>query len=72
VSGCTVHLVDERYDTGPIVAQACVPVKDDDTPESLSERVQAQEHRLYPQCIQWFVQDRLRYDGRRVKLKSDG
>jgi phosphoribosylglycinamide formyltransferase-1 len=72
VSGCTVHFVDERYDTGPIVAQACVPVKDDDTPESLSERVQAQEHRLYPQCIEWFVQDRLRYDGRRVKLKSDG
>ena len=70
VSGCTVHFVDERYDTGRIIAQACVPVKDDDTPESLSERVQAQEHRLYPQCIEWVIQDRLRIEGRRVKLKE--
>lgn len=70
VSGCTVHFVDERYDTGRIIAQACVPVKDDDTPESLGERVQAQEHRLYPQCIEWVIQDRLRIEGRRVRLKE--
>jgi phosphoribosylglycinamide formyltransferase-1 len=71
VSGCTVHFVDERYDTGRIIAQACVPVKDDDTPESLSERVQAQEHRLYPQCIEWVIPDRLRIEGRRVKLRTE-
>lgn len=68
VTGCTVHLLDEHYDTGPIVAQACVPVEDGDTPESLAVRVQMQEHRLYPQCIEWLVQDRLRIEARRVKV----
>lgn len=70
VTGCTVHFVNEHYDMGPIVAQACVPVDDDDTPESLAARVQAQEHRLYPQCIEWVAHDRLRLEGRRVKKKS--
>lgn len=70
VSGCTVHFVDERYDSGPIIAQACVPVQDDDTPETLMKRVQMQEHRLYPQCIEWVVQDHLRIEGRRVRKKS--
>jgi phosphoribosylglycinamide formyltransferase 1 len=69
VSGCTVHFVDERYDTGPIVAQACVPVENDDTPETLSARVQTQEHRIYPQCIEWVIQDQLRFEGRRVRRK---
>jgi phosphoribosylglycinamide formyltransferase-1 len=68
VTGCTVHLLDEYYDTGPIVAQACVPVEDGDTPESLSSRVQMQEHRLFPQCIEWLVHDRLRIEARRVKV----
>jgi phosphoribosylglycinamide formyltransferase-1 len=67
VSGCTVHFVDERYDTGPIIAQACVKVEDDDTPESLAARIQAQEHRLYPQCIEWVVDNQLRFEGRRVR-----
>ncbi|HEX8236947.1 MAG TPA: phosphoribosylglycinamide formyltransferase [Abditibacteriaceae bacterium] len=70
VSGCTVHFVDERYDTGPIVAQACVPVEDDDTPETLSARVQKQEHRLYSQCIEMVIQDKIRFEGRRIKRKS--
>lgn len=70
VTGCTVHFVNEHYDMGPIVAQACVPVEDDDTPESLSMRVLAQEHRLYPQCIEWLAHDRLRVEGRRVKRKN--
>jgi phosphoribosylglycinamide formyltransferase-1 len=70
VSGCTVHFVNEHYDMGPIVAQACVPVEDDDTPESLALRVLAQEHRLYPQCIEWLAHDRLRVEGRRVKRKT--
>lgn len=70
LSGCTVHLVNEHYDMGPIIAQACVPVEDDDTPESLSARVLAQEHRLYPQCIEWVAHEKLRLEGRRVKKKS--
>lgn len=69
VSGCTVHFVDERYDTGAIIAQACVPVEDNDTPETLRARVQMQEHRLYPQCIEWVIQDKIRFEGRRVKRK---
>jgi phosphoribosylglycinamide formyltransferase-1 len=59
VSGCTVHLVDERYDTGPILAQSCVPVLDDDTPDSLALRVQSEEHRLYSQCIECILHDQV-------------
>lgn len=70
VSGCTVHLVDERYDTGPILAQACVPVDDDDTPDSLAMRVQNEEHRLYPQCIEWVLHDQVRIEGRRVRKNN--
>ena len=70
VTGCTVHLVNEHYDMGRIIAQACVPVEDEDTPETLGARVQAQEHRIYPQCIEWLIQDQLRFEGRRVKLKA--
>lgn len=70
VTGCTVHFVNEHYDMGPIIAQACVPVDDDDTPESLAMRVQAQEHRLFPQCIEWVAHEKLRIEGRRVKRKG--
>lgn len=70
VSGCTVHLVDEHYDMGPIVAQACVPVEDDDTPETLAARVQAQEHRLYPLCLEALIHDRIKTEGRRVKKRG--
>jgi phosphoribosylglycinamide formyltransferase-1 len=71
VSGCTVHFLDDRYDSGPIIAQQCVPVEDDDTSESLGARVQTAEHRLYPQAIEWVLQDQLRVEGRRVKrIKS--
>lgn len=54
VSGATIHLVDEEYDHGAIVAQECVPVYPDDTPESLAERVLEVEHRLYPRTLQSF------------------
>ncbi len=67
ISGCTVHLVDERYDTGPILAQAAVAVEDDDTPDSLSLRVQKEEHRLYPQCIEAILQHKIRIEGRRTR-----
>ena len=56
VAGVTVHFVDEGVDTGPIIAQASVPVRDDDTEESLSERILVQEHRLYPDVIRRFAE----------------
>lgn len=68
VSGCTVHFADNEYDRGPIVTQRVVPVLDDDTPESLAERVFAAECEAYPQAIQWFAQNRLRIEGRCVRL----
>jgi len=55
VTGATVHLVDERYDTGPIVAQWPVPVAADDTPESLAARVLRAEHRLLPAVVEAFA-----------------
>jgi phosphoribosylglycinamide formyltransferase-1 len=68
VAGCTVHFVDEGTDTGPIIAQAAVPVLDGDTEEALAARILEQEHRLYPQAIQWIAEGRLWLDGRRVRL----
>jgi formyltetrahydrofolate-dependent phosphoribosylglycinamide formyltransferase len=72
VSGCTVHFADNEYDHGPIVSQRVVPVLDDDTPESLAERVFAAECEAYPQAIEWFAQGRLVVVGRRVKVRSLG
>lgn len=66
VSGCTVHFVDERYDSGPIIAQRCVPVEDTDTVETLAARIRAVENELYPQCLEWLVRNHLRLEGRRV------
>lgn len=66
VSGCTVHLLDERYDAGPIIAQKCVPVEDGDTLESLAARVQAAEHELYPRCLSELANGELHLEGRRV------
>jgi phosphoribosylglycinamide formyltransferase-1 len=59
ISGATVHFVDEEMDHGPIIVQAAVPVYPDDTVESLSTRILAQEHRIYPQAIQFFAEGRL-------------
>jgi phosphoribosylglycinamide formyltransferase 1 len=67
-AGCTVHFVDEGTDTGPIIAQAVVPVLEDDVEESLAARILAEEHRLYPRAVGWFAQGRLSLDGRRVKV----
>ena len=58
IAGCTVHLVDEGVDTGPILAQAAVPVMTDDTEESLSRRILRQEHRLLPSVIRYIVAER--------------
>lgn len=65
-SGCTVHLVDEGVDTGPIVAQAVVPVLDDDTPETLAARILKEEHRIYSEAICLVLSRHTRIEGRRV------
>jgi len=66
LSGCTVHFVTEVPDGGPIIAQAAVPVLDDDTPASLAARVRFEEHRLYPAAVRQFALGRLRVEGTRV------
>ncbi|MEO8601520.1 MAG: phosphoribosylglycinamide formyltransferase [bacterium] len=68
VSGCTVHFADDQYDHGPIILQGCVPVLEDDTPDSLAARVQTLESELYPQAIQLWIEDRLRIDAGRVRI----
>ncbi len=70
ISGCTVHFVDEGMDTGPIIIQAAVPVLDDDTEESLSERILKFEHKIFPEAVRLFSQDRLEVVGRRVRIKN--
>lgn len=59
--GCTVHVVTPSLDNGPIVVQAAVPVMDGDTEDTLAERVLQAEHRIYPQAVQWFMQDRVEF-----------
>ena len=71
ISGCTVHFVDEGTDSGPIILQAAVEVKDDDTEETLSARVLEQEHIIYPKAIKLFVEGRLEIVGRHVKIIKD-
>ncbi len=68
VTGATVHFVDEEYDHGPIILQEPVPVYDDDTPETLAERVMAKERELYPRAIQLYAEGRLRIENRRVRI----
>jgi len=68
VSGCTIHFVDEGTDSGPIIAQAAVPVLDDDTEDTLGARVLEQEHKLYPQVIEWYCEGRLHIEGRHVRI----
>jgi phosphoribosylglycinamide formyltransferase-1 len=67
-SGCTVHFVDDGVDTGPIILQAVVPVRDDDTPDTLAARILREEHRIFPQALEYLAQGRLRVEGRRVFL----
>ena len=68
LAGCTVHFVDELTDHGPIIIQAAVPVYDEDTEESLAERILAEEHRIYPEAIRLFEEGRLRLEGRHVRI----
>lgn len=66
VSGCTVHLVDAGLDSGPIVVQRAVPVRDDDTAEGLSARILTEEHRAYPEALRRLLTERWNISGRRV------
>ena len=68
-SGCTVHIVDEGVDTGPIVLQEAVPVLDDDTEEILSDRILEREHIIYSRAVKLFCDDKLSITGRRVFIK---
>jgi len=69
VAGCTVHLVDEGTDTGPIVIQRCVPVLPDDDESTLADRILVEEHRALPLAVKLFCEDRLEVSGRRVRVR---
>lgn len=71
IAGATVHFVDEETDHGPIITQAAVPVYPNDTEETLSARILAQEHRLYPHAIQLFAEGRLEIRGRSVVVHNE-
>ena len=68
ISGCTVHFVEEKMDSGPVVIQAAVPVNPDEEVDDLMQRIHAMEHRIYPQAIQWFAQNRINVWGREVHV----
>jgi len=72
VTGCTVHFVDETLDGGPIVAQAVVLVRDDDTEETLSARILKEEHRIYTEAINLVLGGAYRIEGRRVIRLDEG
>ena len=69
-SGCTVHFVDERVDSGPIIIQSVVPVLPDDTSETLAARILKEEHRIYPQAIQFIADDKIKISGRKVLIED--
>jgi len=69
-SGCTVHFVDEGVDSGPIIIQAVVKVKDKDTEGSLSKRILTKEHEIYPQAVKLFAEGKIKVSGRRTIIKN--
>lgn len=70
-SGCTVHLVDDGMDTGPIILQTVVPVYDSDTEDSLSERILIQEHKIYSQALQYIAEGKAYIDGRKIIIDNN-
>jgi phosphoribosylglycinamide formyltransferase-1 len=68
-TGCTVHFVEIGMDTGPIIMQAVVEVKDGDTPETLHQRIQIEEHRIYPEVIRLIAEGRIGLNGRKVSVR---
>ena len=69
-AGCTVHFVDENLDAGPIILQSAVPIRDDDTVDSLSARILAEEHRIYSEAVRIVLAGSYRIEGRRVIILS--
>ena len=65
-SGCTVHFVDAGMDTGPIIIQAAVKIKEDDTEESLAKRILKEEHRIYPEAVSLFAKNKIKFRGRKT------
>ena len=72
VAGVTVHFVDGGTDTGPIIVQKCVPVLEDDTPETLHARIQVEEHKAFPEALALLAAGRLSVEGRRVRIDPAG
>ena len=70
VAGCTVHFVDEGTDSGPIILQKAVPVREDDTPATLHARIQEQEHAAFPEALQLCAAGRVTVEGRRVRVRD--
>lgn len=68
VSGATVHLVDSEYDRGPVVLQRCVPISDDDTPETLASKIHQLEYELLPEAIRLFEENLVKVEGRKVRI----
>jgi len=67
-SGCTVHFVDEGVDTGPIILQSVVKIKDSDTEESISKRILKQEHKIYPKAVKLFAKGKIKISGRKTVI----
>jgi phosphoribosylglycinamide formyltransferase-1 len=65
-SGCTVHFVDEGVDTGPIILQSVVKIKDNDTEESISKKILKQEHKIYPKAVKLFAKGKIKISGRKT------
>ena len=70
IHGCTVHFVTPQVDHGPIIIQAAIQVLPDDTAETLAARVLQQEHRIYPEAVRWFMEDRLRFSNNHVEVSG--
>jgi phosphoribosylglycinamide formyltransferase 1 len=68
VTGATIHYCDEQYDSGPVILQRAIDVREDDTPATLAKRVAEVEYELYPRAVQLHAQGRLRIEGRRVHI----
>src|SRR5207237_7600710 len=71
VTGCTVHFVTDRVDTGPIIRQAALPILEEDTEDSLAARILVEELRIYPQALQLFVEKRLTIEGQKVQIREN-
>ncbi len=67
-SGCTVHFVDAGMDTGPVIIQAVVKIRENDTEESLSKRILKEEHRIYPEAVNLFARKKIKVHGRRTVI----